>query len=65
MAADGGTAQGLLEGGVSLVESPSLSDPLLTSLKLGVADLEELEPKKSIIITGTKTMNLEILYAWL
>ena len=51
--------------GASLVESSSLSDPLLASLRLGVADLEELlEPKKlriSILSTGTKTLNFEIL----
>ena len=52
VAADDGTAHGLLEGGASFVESSSLSDP---SLRLEVADLEELEPKKlriSIFITG-------------
>ena len=52
VAADDGTAQGLLEGGASFVEPSSLSDP---SLRLEVADLEELEPKKlriSIFITG-------------
>ena len=49
------------EGGASVVIS---SYPPLTSLKLEVADFEELEPKKlriSIFITGTKTNNLEIL----
>ena len=59
--ADDGTARGFLEGGASFVESSSLSYP---SLRLEVADLEELEPKKlriSIFITGTKTLNLEIL----
>ena len=40
--ADDGTADGLLEGGAS---SCSLSDPLLSSLRLR-SDLEELEPKK-------------------
>ena len=48
-----------------LLRSSSLSDPLLTSLRLGVANLEELlEPKKlriSIFSTGTKTLNFEIL----
>ncbi len=43
VAADEGTAHGLLEGGASFVESSSLSDP---SLRLEVADLEELEAKK-------------------
>ena len=65
MAAGDGTVCGLLEGGASLVESSLLSDLLLTSLRLGVADLEELlEPKKlriSIFSTGTKTLNFEIL----
>ena len=52
VAADDGTAYGLLEDGASFVESSSLSDP---SLRLELADLEELEPKKlriSIFITG-------------
>ena len=41
LAANDGTAQGLLEGGTSLIKSSLLSDPLLTSLKQGVADLEK------------------------
>ena len=58
MAAGDGIVCGLLEGDASLFESSSLSDPLLTSLRLGVTDVEELlEPKKlriSVFSTGTK-----------
>ena len=46
MKAGDGTVRRLLEGGASLIESSSLSDPLLTFLRLGVTDLEELlEPR--------------------
>ena len=62
MAAEDGTAHSFFESGALLVEFYSLFDLLLTSLRVGVADLEELKPnklRKSIFITTTRTLNLE------